>query len=108
MLAAAEPLWEELVLSALLWEELDVEALLLWELLEVLEEAVPLAAEEAGFSSLEELLLSVPEADVVPDEPEEVLELLPEPEEAEELAELLDAAPLTVTSTLLLVTVQSL
>ena len=77
--------------------------MLLWELL-------PLDAEEAGFSSLEELL-SVPEADVVPDEPEEVLELLPEPEEAEgpeELEELLDAAPLTVTSTLLLVTVQSL
>ena len=103
------------MLSALLCELLPEEAdLLLWELLDAPDDAVPLEAEEAGFSSLEELLLSELEEDVLPDEPEEALELLvlpdelEEPEDAEELDELLEAAPLTVTSTLLLVTVQSL
>lgn len=71
---------------------------------------MPLEDDEAGFSSLEELLLSVLEEDVLPDEPEEAAELpeeLPAPEEAEEPEEL-DTAPLTVTPSLLLVTVQSL
>ena len=112
---AAALLCEELVLSELLLWELLPEAAVLWELLEAAEDAVPLDEEDAGFSSPEELLLCAVEEDVLPDVLEEVLVLpepeeLPElaPEELEELDELLDAAPLTVTSTLLLVTVQSL
>ena len=110
VLDAVELLCEELVLSELLlWELLpDAEVLLLWELLDVLDDAVPLEDDEAGFSSLEELLLSAPEEDVLPDEPEEAEELLLVLLELEEPDELLDAAPLTEISTLLLVTVQSL
>ena len=83
---------------------------------------VPLEEEEAGFSSLDEAgfssleaedssleeagLSSLEEADVAPDEPEEDLVLLlPElPVPVDEL----DGAPLIVSSSLLLVTVQSL
>ena len=70
---------------------------------------VPFEEEEAGFSSLESEdssleeagLSSLEEADVAPDEPEEEPELLL-------LLDELDGAPLTVSSSLLLVTVQSL
>lgn len=110
-LDAAELLWEELVLSeeALLCEVLEaVELLVLWELLLdallVLWEPLPAVLlpleeldEDAGGSSLEELLLSLLEEDVLPDELEEALELLELPV-LEELVELLDTAPLTVTS----------
>lgn len=120
-LDAAELLWEELVLSeeSLLCEVLEaVELLVLWELLLaallVLWEPLPAVLlpleeldEDAGVSSLEELLLSPLEEDVLPDELEEALELL-ELLALEELVELLDTAPLTVTSSWLLVTVQSL
>ena len=68
---------------------------------------VPFEEEEAGFSSLEEAGLSSLEEDVSSLEEaglsslEEALELLVLPDE-------LDGAPLTVSSSLLLVTVQSL
>lgn len=82
----------------MLWEELDV----------------PLDAEPevlaAGAVLVEEEELLPEEADVVPeDAPEEELELLvlPEPEE-EPLSGWVGFAPLTVTFSVLLVTVQSL
>lgn len=104
-LDAVELLCEELL--ELLCEPLpEAEALLLCEVLELPEDAVPLEDDAAGFSSLEELLLSELEEDVLPDEPEEALELLLVL--LDELDVLLGAALLTVTSTLLLVTVQSL
>ena len=65
---------------------------------------VPFEEEEAGFSSLEEAGFSSLEEDVSSLEEAGLSSL----EEALELLVLLDGAPLTVSSSLLLVTVQSL